>query len=137
MLTSQLLCSRQANHVSLSTLPPLLCSHSTQFVRYAPEQIQYGKDRYINETKRLYGVLEKHLEGRDWLVGEGKGKYSIADCNAYPWLHLHAVSEVQGSHGDMCDSLVEDGGAWAWILAEVSSLFNAASRRCPHARCWH
>ncbi|PWN99102.1 putative theta class glutathione s-transferase [Tilletiopsis washingtonensis] len=70
---------------------------ANHFVRYAPEQIQYGKDRYINETKRLYGVLEKHLEGRDWLVGEGKGKYSIADCNAYPWLHLHAWAGVPHS----------------------------------------
>jgi glutathione S-transferase len=74
-------------------------------VRYAPEQIQYGKDRYINETKRLYGVLEKHLEGRDWLVGEGKGKYSIADCNAYPWLHLHAVSK----QGQAEDEAMNDG----------------------------
>jgi len=72
---------------------------ANHFVRYAPEQIQYGKDRYINETKRLYGVLEKHLEGRDWLVGEGKGKYSIADCNAYPWLHLHAWAGVP--HADV------------------------------------
>lgn len=46
--------------------------------RYAPEKIQYGIDRYINETKRLYGVLELALKDKDFLVGEGRGKYSIA-----------------------------------------------------------
>ena len=51
---------------------------ANHFYRYAPEKIQYGIDRYQNETKRLYGVLARQLEGRDYLVGEGRGKYSIA-----------------------------------------------------------
>lgn len=45
-------------------------------------------------SKRLYSVLETHLEGRDWLVGPGKGKYSVADINGYPWLHMGRVSRV-------------------------------------------
>lgn len=40
---------------------------------------------YTDETKRLYGVLEGRLADRDWLVGPGKGKYSIADIKAFPW----------------------------------------------------
>lgn len=51
---------------------------ANHFYRYAPEKIQYGIDRYINETKRLYGVLDRRLQDRDYLVGDGKGKYSIA-----------------------------------------------------------
>lgn len=51
---------------------------ANHFYRYAPEKIPYGIDRYINETKRLYGVLDQRLQGRDFLVGDGKGKYSIA-----------------------------------------------------------
>lgn len=48
------------------------------FYRYAPEKIQYGIDRYRNETLRLYGVLEDRLKDRDYLVGDERGKYSIA-----------------------------------------------------------
>lgn len=40
---------------------------------------------YIDETKRLYGVLEIRLSGRNYLAGEGSGKYSLADIKAFPW----------------------------------------------------
>lgn len=63
----------------------MLPRQSNHFSRYAPEDIPYAKKRYLNETIRLYAVLEERLEGRDWLVGSGKGQYSLADINAYPW----------------------------------------------------
>jgi len=59
---------------------------ANHFNRYAPEKIQYGIDRYVNETIRLYKVLDKQLEGKDFLVGEGKGKYSIADIKCVSWV---------------------------------------------------
>lgn len=40
---------------------------------------------YLEETKRLYGVLEIRLKEREWLAGPGKGTYSLADINVYPW----------------------------------------------------
>ena len=40
---------------------------------------------YLEETKRLYGVLEIRLQKRDWLAGPGTGVYSIADINVFPW----------------------------------------------------
>jgi glutathione S-transferase len=41
---------------------------------------------YVNETKRLYGVLEIRLsQGREYLAGPGAGKLSIADLNVFPW----------------------------------------------------
>jgi GST-like protein len=43
---------------------------------------QFGIDRYKAETERLYGVLNRRLEGREWLAG---GAYSIADIAAYTW----------------------------------------------------
>ena len=44
-------------------------------------------DRYVNETARLYGVLNKHLsDGRDYIVGD---QYTISDMAIYPWIVPH------------------------------------------------
>ena len=40
---------------------------------------------YLDETKRLYGVLEIRLQNREWLAGPGTGIFSIADINVFPW----------------------------------------------------
>ena len=69
-------------------LGPML-GQNHHFNRYAPEKIPYAIDRYVKETGRLYGVLNKRLEGRDFIAGE----YSIADMACYPWIVPH---ELQG-----------------------------------------
>lgn len=58
---------------------------ANHFYRYAPEKIKYGIDRYINETRRLYGVLEKHLSGSKsgFLVGD---HLSTADITTIGWV---------------------------------------------------
>ena len=50
---------------------------------YAPEKIDYAVNRYTNETKRLYGVMNKRLETSRFLGGK---HYSIADMAVFPWL---------------------------------------------------
>lgn len=47
--------------------------------------VPYAYTRYHNETVRLYEVLEAGLKDRDYLVGDGKGKYSLADMIVFPW----------------------------------------------------
>jgi GST-like protein len=53
------------------------------FRMYAPEKIQYAIDRYSNEAKRLYGVIDKRLSQSRFLGGQD---YSIADIATFPWL---------------------------------------------------
>ena len=52
------------------------------FRSYAPERIEYAYNRYTNEAKRLYGVLDKRLSEARYLAGDD---YSIADIAAWPW----------------------------------------------------
>ncbi len=63
-------------------LGPML-GQAHHFRIYAPEKIDYAVNRYTNEAKRLYGVLDKQLTGQKWIAG---GEYSIADMAIYPWL---------------------------------------------------
>jgi len=65
------------------------------FLHYAPENIPYGKKRYQDETKRLYGVLNIRLTGREYLVGAGAGKYSVADINVFPWVRIHKHAGIE------------------------------------------
>jgi GST-like protein len=59
-----------------------MAGQNHHFGHYAPEKLPYAIDRYVKETNRLYGVLNKRLEDRAFVAGE----YSIADMAAYPWI---------------------------------------------------
>ena len=60
------------------------------FFRYFPEKIQPAIDRYQNESRRLFEVLDKHLMKNEWLAGE----YSIADIANWCWVRTHNWSGV-------------------------------------------
>ncbi|MFJ2465092.1 glutathione S-transferase N-terminal domain-containing protein [Pseudomonas sp. NPDC087615] len=63
-----------------------MAGQNHHFVQYAPEPIPYAQERYIKETARLYGVLNKHFaDGRGYISGD----YSIADMACYPWIVPH------------------------------------------------
>lgn len=66
-------------------LGPML-GQAHHFRQYAPEKIQYAIDRYTNEAKRLYCVMDKRLGEVPYLAGD----YSIADMAAFPWTQSHA-----------------------------------------------
>lgn len=59
-----------------------MAGQTHHFVKYNPGKAPYAEERYQNETKRLYGVLEKRLDGRDYIAGE----YSIVDMACWPWI---------------------------------------------------
>ncbi|MCJ1395116.1 hypothetical protein MMC18_007997 [Xylographa bjoerkii] len=62
------------------------------FNKFAKDKIPYAIERFKNETLRVYGVLEIQLSGKftgepkEYLAGNGKGKYSVADIGTYPWV---------------------------------------------------
>jgi len=59
-----------------------MAGQNHHFSHYAPEKIPYAIERYVKETGRLYGVLNKRLADREYVGGE----YSIADMACYPWI---------------------------------------------------
>ena len=59
-----------------------MAGQNHHFSQYAPEKLPYAIDRYVKETNRLYGVLNKRLADRPFIAGS----YSIADMAAYPWI---------------------------------------------------
>jgi GST-like protein len=66
-----------------------MAGQNHHFSQYAPEKIPYAIDRYVKETNRLYGVLDRQLAGREFIAGD----YTIADMACYPWIVSH---EKQG-----------------------------------------
>jgi len=62
-----------------------MAGQNHHFVQYAPEKLPYAIRRYVNETNRLYGVLNKRLADREYVAGA----YSIADMASYPWIVPH------------------------------------------------
>jgi GST-like protein len=70
-----------------------MAGQNHHFAHYAPEKIGYAIERYVKETNRLYGVLNKRLADREFVAGA----YSIADMASYPWVVPH---ERQGQNLD-------------------------------------
>ncbi|MCG5238594.1 glutathione binding-like protein [Azospirillum doebereinerae] len=63
-----------------------MAGQNHHFVQYAPERIPYAMERYVKETGRLYGVMDKRLSTSEFLGG---AEYSIADMASYPWVVPH------------------------------------------------
>ena len=61
------------------------------FLRAAKVEVPYGIERYSKETRRLYGVMDRHLAKTPWLAA---GEYTIADIATYPWVARHEWHKV-------------------------------------------
>ena len=73
---------------------------ANHFVKYAPEKVPYGINRYVAETKRLLGVLDRRLAEAAYLAGD----YSIADMATYPWVKgtlANLAEELQLAETDL------------------------------------
>ncbi|MFZ6874603.1 glutathione binding-like protein [Undibacterium sp. Di27W] len=74
----------------MGSVGPML-GQAHHFRIYAPEKIEYAVDRYTNETRRIYGVIDKQLEKTTYLAGE---EYGIADIATFPWTRSFANQGV-------------------------------------------
>ncbi|SCK57236.1 glutathione S-transferase [Variovorax sp. HW608] len=69
----------------MGSVGPML-GQTHHFRSYAPEKIPYAIDRYSNEAKRIYGVIDKQLSTHKFIAGDS---YSIADIAIFPWLRSY------------------------------------------------
>ncbi len=74
----------------MAGLGPML-GQNLHFGQYAPEKIPYAIDRYVDETSRLFKVLDKRLAGREFIAGD----YSIADIASYPWVYKYPYLQLK------------------------------------------
>lgn len=64
------------------------------FVKYNAGKSEYSEERYSKEARRLYGVLDRRLAGRDYIAGTGRGEYSITDMATFPWIARHDWQQI-------------------------------------------
>jgi len=74
----------------MGNIGPML-GQAHHFLRFAKERVPYAVQRYGEEARRLYGVLERRLQEREWIAGDD---YSIADIATYPWIARHPWQEI-------------------------------------------
>lgn len=93
-------------HWQMGGLGPMM-GQANHF-RSLEEKVPYGETRYMNETIRLFGVLNEQLDGRDYIAGD----YSIADIAAVPWAGMAPMM------GD--ERLTAHANVMAWIERNVA-----------------
>lgn len=95
-----------------------MAGQNHHFSQYAPEKIPYAIKRYVDETNRLYGVLDKRLADRAFVAGDA---YTIADMASYPWIVPH---ERQGQNLDDFPNLKR----WFDAIAERPATIRAYAK---------
>jgi len=90
----------------MSHVGPII-GQAGHFLNQAPEKIPYAIQRFVAESLRIVGVLDKALAGRDHLAGE----YSIADMATYPWI----VAAWQPFQRMMPEKVAEFGNVGRWL----------------------
>lgn len=93
-------------HWQMGGLGPMM-GQANHF-RGLTEKVPYGETRYMNETVRLFGVLDRQLDGRDYIAGD----YSIADMAAVPWAGMARMFDDARLNG--CENVM------AWIDRNIA-----------------
>lgn len=109
---------------------------ANHFLRFAKEKIPYGIQRYVGESERLYGILDARLSnGREYLAGEGKGRYSVADISVLGWANIAVLSgvDVDGLFPNVAAwlerCLAREGTKKGFAIPQESSFSNSAIKK--------
>lgn len=78
----------------MSSLGPMM-GQAGHFLRNAPDKIPYAIERYTQEVRRLFGVMDRRLAEADYLAGD----YSIADISSFPWIRAGIGSGIYDMAG--------------------------------------
>jgi len=95
------------------------------FRAYAPEPVDYAIDRYTNEARRLYNVLDLRLDGREFVAGA----YSIADMSIFPWCRLHGRQGQKLEDFPNVHRWFQDIAARPAVAKDMARLEDTADRR--------
>ena len=69
----------------MSAVGPIF-GQAHHFLYYNPGRSTYSEERFKNEVKKIYGILDNRLKDLEYISGPGKGEYSIADIALWPWI---------------------------------------------------
>jgi GSH-dependent disulfide-bond oxidoreductase len=108
----------------MGSVGPML-GQAHHFRIYAPEKIAYAIDRYTNEAKRLYGVMDRRLARSKYIAG---GDYTIADIAIYPWLRSWKNQGIDWNDYPHLKGWFDEVGARAAVQRGVAVL---ADQRRP------
>ncbi|PZQ58301.1 MAG: thiol:disulfide oxidoreductase [Sphingomonas taxi] len=97
-------------------LGPML-GQNHHFTRYATERVPYAIERYVKETTRLYGVLDRQLDGRAFVTGTD---YTVADMACFPWI----LPDAQGQNMAQFPNLAR----WHAAMAARPAVIRAYAR---------
>lgn len=85
--------AKQWLHFQMSGQGPYF-GQAVWFTRYHPEKVESAKERYVNEIRRVSGVLDKYLADKEYLVG---GKFSYVDLAFIPWYIILPLLDIDAS----------------------------------------
>ncbi len=95
------------------------------FRAYAPNPVDYAIERYTNESRRLYQVLDRRLDGREFVAGA----YSIADMSIFPWCRLHGRQGQKLEDFPNVERWFGDIAARPAVAKDMARLEDTADRR--------
>ena len=95
------------------------------FRAYAPSPFDYAIDRYTNEARRLYNVLDRRLDGREFVAGA----YSIADMSIFPWCRLHGRQGQKLEDFPNVERWFQDIATRPAVAKDMARLEDTADRR--------
>jgi len=110
-----------------------MMGQSNHFRRYAPEKLEYAINRYVNETRRLFGVSDTRLGKTRYLAGD---EYTIADIASYAWMRIWKSQEIDIEDYPNTKRWLEELDARPAVQSGLKVLAEHRSSGPPQGKAW-